>query len=288
MLYGNVFEIKRFAVHDGAGIRTTVFLKGCPLKCVWCHNPEGIGFEPQIAYYKEKCIGCSECVSVCPSKAHNIENGMHGFDRSLCIGCGKCADVCLGKSLFFYGKKITVKEIMPILLKDKEFYETSGGGVTLSGGECLMQPDFCFELLKGLKKEGIHTAVDTSGFVPREAIEKVIKYTDIFLYDIKAYNREIHIKCTGQPNDIIIENLKYIDSLGKNTEIRIPLVPEFNIEEIAPISEFVKTLKNVTTVKILPYHNYAGNKYISLGYKNILPALLPTKAQVLTAEGHFR
>lgn len=279
-----IFEIKRFAVHDGDGIRTTVFFKGCPLKCVWCHNPEGIDFRPQLAYYENKCIGCGECVGVCPENAHTIENGMHVFDREKCIACGKCADVCLGDALIFYGKEMTVSELLPQLLEDKEFYDNSGGGVTLSGGECLIQADFCAELLKELKSHGIHTAVDTCGFVSRDAIDKVMPYTDIFLYDLKAFDEDVHIKCTGCSNKIILENMKYIDSCNKKTEIRIPYVPDFNSNEIEKLAEFMDGLKNITGVRVLPYHNYAGSKYESLGLKNNLPNLLPINDEIKIAE----
>ena len=145
-----IFEIKNFAVHDGDGIRTTVFFKGCPLKCVWCHNPEGLSLNSELAYFKHKCLSCGECLSVCPTQAHTFENGLHCFDRNKCIACGKCADVCLGKALLFFGKEITSEKLLPILLKDKDFYDNSGGGVTLSGGECLLYADFCAELLKKL------------------------------------------------------------------------------------------------------------------------------------------
>ena len=170
-MHAIISDLKRFAVHDGDGIRTTVFFKGCSLKCVWCHNPEGIGFKPQLAYYNHKCLGCGECVGVCPVGAHKVAEQGHSFNRELCIGCGKCSEVCFGNALTFYGKKVTVDELLPVLLEDREFYENSGGGVTISGGECLCQADFCTELLKKLKENGIHTAVDTCGFVPREAFE---------------------------------------------------------------------------------------------------------------------
>lgn len=276
-----IFEIKRFAVHDGDGIRTTVFFKGCPLKCVWCHNPEGIGFEPQLAYYENKCIGCGECVTVCPSGAHKDR---HTFDRDKCIACGKCADVCLGNALTFYGKEMTVEELLPILLEDKEFYDNSDGGVTLSGGECLMQADFCAELLKKLKEEGISTAVDTCGFVSKEAIDKVMPYTDVFLYDIKAIDEDVHKKCTGHSNKLILKNLKYIDVSNKKTEIRIPYVPRYNDDQISAIGDFLKELKTVTKVRVLPYHNYAGSKYMSLGMKNCLPKVLPDDEDIKKAE----
>ena len=284
---GIISDIKRFAVHDGDGIRTTVFFKGCPLRCVWCHNPEGLESKPQTAYYSEKCINCGECITVCPQKAHKFTDGIHIFDRELCIGCGKCEKVCLGNALQFYGSQTTVEELLPILLQDKEFYENSGGGVTLSGGECLIYPDFCAELLKALKKEGIHTAVDTSGFVQRASFEKVMDYTDIFLYDIKSITESTHIKCTGKSNKIILENIKYIDSCGKKTEIRVPFIPNFNDTEMGKIAEFIKSLKNVTAVKLLPYHNYAGSKYLSLGLKNSLPEVLPQNGQIETAKNIF-
>ena len=278
-----IFEIKRFAVHDGDGIRTTVFFKGCPLKCVWCHNPEGIDFSPQLAYYENKCIGCGECVSVCMVDAHRM-NPKHFFERKKCINCGKCVDVCLGNALTFYGKEMSVDDLLSILLEDKVFYEKSGGGITLSGGECLMQAEFCAKLLKKLKENGIHTAVDTCGFVHRNLIDKVLSFTDIFLYDMKAYDDDVHIKCTGQSNKIIIDNLKYIDNCGKKIEIRIPYVPKHNDNQITKICEFLSTLNNVVKVRVLPYHNYAGSKYESLNMENTLPEILPTDEDVKSAK----
>ena len=259
-----ISNIKRFAVHDGDGIRTTVFFKGCPLKCLWCHNPESISFQPQIAFYKNKCIGCGEC------KREDFS----------------VAD-CLGEAKVLYGREVTVEELLPLLLEDRDFYETSGGGITVSGGECLCQADFCAELLQQLKENGINTAVDTCGFVPRVAIDKVIPYTDIFLYDVKAFDEDVHIKCTGQPNGIILENLKYIDSCNKSIEIRIPYVPDYNTDQIEKIAEFLKPLKYIKTVKVLPYHNYAGSKYAALGMENTLPKILPTEEEIKKAEDLF-
>lgn len=283
-----IFEIKRFAVHDGDGIRTTVFFKGCPLKCVWCHNPEGISFKPELAYYQNKCINCGECIGICPSDAQKMTENAHEFDREKCISCGRCAEVCLGGALTHYGKEVTLDELLPRLTEDKEFYDNSGGGVTLSGGECLMQADFCAELLSKLKSLGINTAVDTCGFVSRESIEKVIPYTDSFLYDFKAYDEEVHIRCTGQSNEIILENLEYIDSMGKNIEIRIPYVPNFNDDQIPKIAKFLTKLKNVSRIRVLPYHNYAGSKYASLDMQNTLPEILPTGDEIKKAEEYLR
>lgn len=259
-----ISDLKRFAVHDGDGIRTTVFFKGCPLKCLWCHNPESIGFQPQVAFYENKCIGCGECSRGDFTPAE-----------------------CLGEAKVLYGKEMTAADLLPRLLEDRIFYETSGGGVTLSGGECLCQADFCRELLKALKDEGINTAVDTCGFVSRESLDKVIPYTDTFLYDIKAIDEEVHIKCTGQSNRLILENLRYLDSLGKNIEIRIPYVPEYNADQMEKIRAFLQDLKNVKAVKVLPYHNYAGSKYAALGMENTLPKILPTAEEIQKAQALF-
>ena len=256
-----ISDIKRFAIHDGPGIRTTVFFKGCPLKCLWCHNPESISFQPQEAFYAHKCIGCGAC----------REAGFTAAD-------------CLGDARVLYGTEITVEELLPRLLEDRDFYETSGGGVTLSGGECLCQADFCEALLKALKEKGIHTAVDTCGFVPKAAFEKVLPYTDLFLYDIKAFDEDVHIRCTGQSNQRILENLVWLDSLDKKIEIRIPYVPDYNDTQTEKIAAFLKSLKSITAVKVLPYHNYAGSKYAALGMENTLPERLPTEAELQAAE----
>jgi len=255
-----VFEIKHFAVHDGDGIRTTVFFKGCPLRCVWCHNPEGLTATPQIARYAHKCIGCGEC----RKETFLPEN-------------------CLGDAYVVYGREMTLEALLPLLLEDEEFYKTSGGGVTLSGGECLMQADFCAELLKQLKTLGIHTAVDTCGFVPKTAFDKVIPFTDVFLYDIKAYDEDVHKVCTGQSNQRILENLRYLDSLGKAIEIRIPYVPGYNDDQMEKIGAFLRDLKNITKIRVLPYHNYAGSKYAALQMKNTLPLQLPTETALAEA-----
>ena len=213
---------------------------------------------------------------VCPTNAQNIANGVHFFDRTGCLACGKCTESCLGDALKLYGKEMTVAELLPLLLEDQDFYENSGGGVTLSGGECLMQADFCAELLKQLKEYGIHTAVDTCGFVTKEALDRVIPFTDIFLYDIKARDEDVHIKCTGQSNKRILENLRYLDALGKSIEIRIPYVPQWNDDQIEKIAHLLSDLKHITKIRVLSYHNYAGSKYASLDMENTLPSLLPS------------
>lgn len=287
MRKGIITDIKRFAVHDGDGIRTTVFFKGCPLNCIWCHNPENISFNAELEYHSKKCIGCGECALACSQNSHSFVNGVHLFSRQTCIGCGTCESVCLGEALKHRGRQVTVQELMPVLLEDADYYNSSGGGVTLSGGECLSQADLCAELLRALKAEGINTAVDTCGYAPRSAFDKVAEHTDVFLYDIKAIDEDVHIKCTGRGNKLILDNLRYIDSLGKTTEIRIPYVPGYNSDQIGKIKEFLEELKHVSRVKVLAYHNYAEYKYNALGIKNTLPVQLPTAEEVEAAQRLF-
>ncbi len=279
-----IFEVKRFAVHDGDGIRTTLFLKGCPMKCVWCHNPEGISAKPILGYYASKCISCGACASVCPASAQEMEEGKHLFHRERCIACGKCAEACLGNALALYGKEITVEEALAVLLEDKEFYENSGGGVTLSGGECLVQADFCAALLKGLKEAGVSTAVDTCGLIPSESLDKVIPYTDVFLYDLKAVDGGVHKKCTGADNALILDNLRYLDEKGCKIEIRIPYVPDYNDGEKEKMLSVLRELKNLVRVRVLPYHKYAGGKYDALGMENTLPEKTPTDGEIALLE----
>ena len=283
-----VVELKRFAVHDGNGIRTTVFLKGCPLRCVWCHNPEGLSRTPELAYYTQKCLSCGACVRVCPSGAHLLTEEGHVYRRALCTQCGACEAECPGTALKLYGREMTPDALLPLLLEDRDFYETSGGGVTLSGGECLTHPDFCAELLRLLQSEGINTAVDTCGFVSRSAIDRVLPYADAFLYDVKAIDEDVHRRCTGQPNGIILDNLRYLDGLGKAVEIRIPLVPGWNDGEIPRIGDFLASLRTVRRVRVLPYHRYAGSKYAALGMESTLPPLMPTDAEVEAAREVLR
>ena len=278
---GIISSIKRFATHDGPGIRTTVFFKGCPLKCIWCHNPESIAFTPQVGFYEEKCALCGACEAVCPEGAARGQG-------VACADCGLCESACDSEALRFYGRTVTVQQVLEDVRKDRLFYETSGGGVTLSGGECLCQPEFCAALLQALKQEKIHTAVDTCGYVSRSVLEQVLPHTDVFLYDIKAIDEQVHIRCTGKDNRQILENLRYLDSRGANIVIRVPFVPGYNEGEMPKIRAFLDTLTHVTKVELLPYHNLAGSKYDALGMENTLPEQLPTKEQIETAEKQLR
>lgn len=262
-VYGSILEIKRFAVHDGDGIRTTLFLKGCPLACRWCHNPEGIAVKAELAYFAHKCIGCGEC-AVCKNGAHAWTDDGHIFLRENCTGCGKCEKACLGDALKLYGKRISAQEAAELLADDCIFFNASGGGVTLSGGEPLMQSEFCAEVFRILKEKDIHTALDTCGYAPKSALEEVLPYTDKVLFDIKAAKEATHLKYTGKSNALILENLKVIDEAGVPIEVRIPLIPGANDGEMEEIAQLLSCCRNITAVRILPYHGYTEAKYEAL------------------------
>jgi pyruvate formate lyase activating enzyme len=282
MIKARIFDIKHFAVHDGDGIRTTVFFKGCPLRCAWCHNPEGLHPATELALLGEKCTLCGACSAVCPKSAHKIAD-THVLHSDVCISCGACVRTCHSGALTLYGREVTVDDILPELLEDRDFYGERGG-VTLSGGECLIYPDFCAELLRKLKSEGINTAVDTSGAVSCEAIKRVLPYTDTFLYDVKAIDASVHKRCTGRTNESILENLLYLDSVGASIEIRVPFVPGYNDGEIGAIAEFIAGLNNVKRVRLLPYHRFYESKYLSLGYASPTEIDLPSEKAIVEAK----
>lgn len=252
-----IFDIQRNSFVDGPGIRTTVFFKGCNLKCKWCHNPESQSFEKQMMFYQNKCTGCGKCKDICQN---NLKT---------CDLCGKCIDICPSNARRICGKEYTVDEVLKTICKDKAFYENSGGGVTFSGGECMLHIDFLKELLKKCKGNGIHTAVDTAGSVPWQNFEKIMPYTDLFLYDVKCFSETLHIEGTGSSNKLILENLKKLsDNFKGCIIIRIPIIPGFNdyVEEIVQISEFLKNI-HYNAIEILPYHKMGENKYSALGIK---------------------
>ncbi len=258
-----IFAIKPFEIHDGDGIRTTVFFKGCLLRCKWCHNPESFLFQKEIFFDKTLCKNCMRCTRICDANVTN--DNQHQFFRENCILCGKCLSVCPSNAFEILGIEMTAEEIADETLKDEIFMKGSGGGVTFSGGEPLMQVDLCVEIAKILKKKGINIAIDTSGAIPRSSIDKILPYVDTFLFDIKAFNENVHFTCTGVSNRQILDNVLYVDSLGIPIEIRYPYIPTMNDSEVQDIAEFVKELKNVKCIRILPYHNYAQRKYDCLG-----------------------
>ena len=287
---GIVTDFKRFAVHDGDGIRTTVFLKGCPLRCVWCHNPESLSMKPELALYQDKCTLCGECATVCPMGAHSFADGKHSLDRSVCQTCGKCEQICPNRALKLYGRRMSVAEVIKIVAEDRIFYESSGGGMTLSGGEPTLQPGFSLELLKAAKELGINTALDTCGFAPRETYAAMLPYTDTFLFDVKHSTDEGYLRCTGRPGKPIFENLRFLSDSGAGIEIRIPLVPGYNDDE-ATLRGIGGLLSEVRTTKVrlLPYHSYARSKYAALGLADTLPcADSPDKSKLEAAAALLR
>ena len=281
LVTGTVTDLKRFAVHDGDGIRTTVFLKGCPLACVWCHNPEGIKKEPQLAFFSEKCTGCGRCAAVCPRGAHGFDGGVHTLDRDACIACGKCTEECYAGALYLYGRTMTAGDVIDAVMEDGIFY-SDGGGMTLSGGEPTVQPEFARALLILAKEHGVNTALDTCGLARREIYEDLLPHVDTFLYDVKHITEQGHVRCTGVSNRLILENLRFLSDAGARIEIRMPLVPGYNddAETLGGIGRFLTNIR-VTKMRLLPYHNYARSKYEAIGRENTLPDVpLPDRAHM--------
>lgn len=268
MKQGLIFDIKPYSINDGPGIRITIFLKGCPLSCIWCHNPEGISPDVQKLYTGAKCIGCGTCVANCPKNALLLTGGGIITDTELCDLCGICADVCPTKAMEMSGREISVEEIMKRIRRETVMMDHSEGGVTISGGEPLMQSEFLVELLDALGREGIHRAVDTTGFSKTDTLLEVARRTDLFLYDLKMMDPVRHRKFTGVTNEKILRNLRILAESGANINIRIPLIRGVNSDEtnIRQSAEFVASLPGERRmVSLLPYHKIAMHKYGKLG-----------------------
>lgn len=246
---GLIFDIVRSSFVDGEGVRTTLFFKGCNLRCRWCHNPEGLAREKQILFYKDRCVSCGKCAIVCPKTEKE------------CTLCGKCAEACPNEARELVGKELEASELLEIIERDRDLYDATGGGVTFSGGECMLQIDFLEELLKACKRRGINTAVDTAGNVPFEYFERILPYTATFLYDIKCVGEFLHKEFTGASNRLILENLEGILRRGAKVTVRVPVICGFNDDEseIYEIFQFLKG-KNIEKVEVLRYHNMGAHK----------------------------
>lgn len=253
---GLVFDIKKYAIHDGPGIRTTVFFKGCPLQCQWCHNPESWKDQAELGFRRGRCLRCGQCVDACPSEAISLDGDHPITDTEICRLCGQCIDVCLVGARQIIGEQMTVGEVMAEVERDVIFYDQSGGGVTFSGGEPLMQPDFLLALLNQCRKQNIHTAVDTSCYAEPEIVESIAEIVDLFLCDLKHTNNEMHERFTGVGNNLILDNIRLISQAGRKIIIRVPIIPGFNDDSanIEATGEFAASLQGVGRIDILPFN----------------------------------
>ena len=267
MQSGKIFDIKKYAIHDGHGIRTTIFFKGCPLSCRWCHNPESISGATQRLYREERCIGCLECISACLNDAISAGENKLKWEAANCVYCKTCARRCPAEAVEFIGKTMSVEDVVAEISKDTLFYDESSGGVTFSGGEPLMQPSFLTGLLKACGDLDLHRAVDTCGYADTRTLLKVASHVDLFLYDLKHMDPEKHCRYTGVSNEMILANLKCLSRQGAKIIIRLPVIPGINNDRknIERTGAFLSPLAGVNQVNILPYHRTAAAKYKNLG-----------------------
>lgn len=267
-----IFNKQKYNMYDGPGVRTLVFFKGCPLRCKWCSNPEGLERKYQIMFKPTTCVSCGSCVPVCPQKIHSISSsGEHIIDRSIdCIGCGQCVEACIPEALKVAGEQVPISELLEYVEQDRAFYDQSGGGVTLGGGEVTAQPEAAINLLQACKQEGLHTAIETCGYTKKETILRFAEYVDLFLFDLKHIDPDRHFELTGVRNEMILENLEELIMKRNHVKVRMPMLKGINDSEaeIRGVIEFLKPFrefKNFEGIDLLPYHKLGVNKYVQLG-----------------------
>ena len=267
-----IFNKQKYNMYDGPGVRTLVFFKGCPLRCKWCSNPEGLERKYQIMFKPTTCVSCGSCVPVCPQKIHSISSsGEHIIDRSIdCIGCGQCVEACIPDALKVAGEQVPISELLEYVEQDRAFYAQSGGGVTLGGGEVTSQPEAAINLLQACKQEGLHTAIETCGYTKKETILRFAEYVDLFLFDLKHIDPDRHFELTGVRNEMILENLEELIMKRNHVKVRMPMLKGINDSEaeIRGVIEFLKPFrefKNFEGIDLLPYHKLGVNKYVQLG-----------------------
>ena len=257
-----VLDIQRYALHDGPGIRTTVFLKGCSMDCVWCHNPESKSPDPQRGFVERNCVHCGRCVSVCPVNDHRLEDGKHVVDFSVCELCGKCIANCISGALKRYGTAMRQDEILGIVSQDRKFYKNSGGGLTVSGGEPMAQFEGTLALLKSAKAQDLHTCLDTGGYAPTEYYERALPYVDCFLFDYKLTDDEKHRQYTGVSNELILKNLAFLDDCRAGIRLRCPIIPGINDDDahLSGIARLARQYPGIIAVEVMAYHNMGQSK----------------------------
>jgi glycyl-radical enzyme activating protein len=279
---GRIFEIQRFSIHDGPGIRTTVFMKGCPLRCLWCHNPEGMGSQSLLSFLPKKCIRCGTCLQACVQGAHGFVDDEHVLDREKCIVCGTCAQECYSGALEVVGREASVEEVMATVVRDHPFYEDSGGGMTLSGGEPTLQIDFCEALLRAAKGEGLNTCVETCGFSPYDRLERLLPLVDLFLFDLKETDSDLHRKHTGVGNKLILDNLRRLHDSEAHLLLRCPIVPGLNDrpDHFEALAQMAKELHRLEGIEIMPYHTLGTDKRERFGLDPGVFYPVPGKATI--------
>lgn len=279
---GTVFDIQKFSLHDGPGIRTTVFLKGCQMRCVWCHNPESLKAEKQLAFMQQKCQHCQRCAEVCPQNCHQFIQGRHEIDYAACQACGRCVEVCPAQALKIYGQTRTVEEIISEVLKDKPYFVKTGGGITLSGGEAMFQFPFALALVKAAKAAGLHVCIETNGAARPERYREIAPWVDIFLLDYKVTDARAHKTHTGIAKRVVDTTLATLEEIGAKVILRCPLIPGYNLndEHLAAIRNVTERYAAILYSEILPYHNLGMAKHRELGQIPVCTISVPDEATV--------